>query len=220
MYQESALRRVVALTVALLLFASQTMSSVSARTLTQSRNSAPLQLAQLSSEPPPDWPADIDIDPPVIDHEALGTGVPGQTQEFTAKVIDDRGLAHVLLFHRDSPGIQYQRTEMQQTNQSAEYTALVATALGQQKIEYYIEALDTGGNRVLKGFPFFPLVRQLESAPVSPAPEVASAPQSKFIYVLIGAAVVGLALALSGGGNESTDPQPGTVPLTINVRAP
>ena len=215
------LRRLLASFVAFLLFASQTMSFVSAQTLTSGQHAAPLQLAQLSnSESPPNWPADIDIDPPVIDHEALGTGVPGQTQEFSARVIDDRGLAHVLLFYRDSPGIQYQRVEMVQSNQSTEYTSLVATALGQKKIEYYIEALDTGGNRVLKGFPFFPLIRQLESAPVSPAPEVVSTPQSKFVYVLMGAAVVGLALALSGGNDEPTTPQPGTVPLTINVRTP
>jgi len=171
-----------------------------------------------------DWPAEIDIDPPVIDHEALETGVPGQEQRFSAVVIDDRGLKHVTLYHRDRSGAQYESIVMQSLSDD-EFAVTIDTSVGQKRIEYYIEALDTGGNRVLKGFPFFPLVRQLTPAPGSQTQANGStsgsaSDESKLIYVLLGVAAVGVALALSGRSGGSTTPQPGTVPLTIRVTPP
>jgi len=61
-------------------------------------------------------PADIDIDPPAIDHESLETGVPGQAQRFKALVVDDQGLKHVKLFHRDRSGVQYSSVDMEQVD--------------------------------------------------------------------------------------------------------
>ncbi len=178
-----------------------------------------IRLAQAGSG----WPGEIDIDPPVIDHEALESGVSSETQLFSAIVVDDRGLEHVMLFHRNRSGAQYESVEMQNTNGSNEYTASVDTSLGQTRVEYYIEALDTGGNRVLKGFPFFPLVRELTPQTASVTPEKESAaPESRVIYVLLGVAAVGLALALSNSGDSGNDsgPMPGTVPLNIEVTPP
>jgi len=176
------------------------------------------------------WGSDIDIDPPVIDHEALESGIPGQDQEFKALVIDDQGLKHVWLFHRDRSGAQYASVPMQRVDETSEFVVTIDTALGQNRIEYYIEAVDTGGNRVLKGFPFFPLVRQLSPLAGEPAAPVTEAKNdNKLLYVILGVAAVGVGLALLSGGDDGGNgdggdgpetPEPGTVPLTIVVQPP
>ena len=232
------MHRLLASFLAIVLFGSQVMSqSLYAQTLKRDPldNSVPtIRLVQndparpnpLENNPgiPSNWPGEIDIDPPVIDHEALETGIPGQTQQFSALVIDDRGLTHVALFHRDRSGAQYSRVEMEQVGSTSEYTVSIETSVDQNSIEYYIEALDTGGNRVLKGFPFFPLVRQLEPLPGTTA-EVTetSGPDKRITYVILGVAAVGLAAVLLSGGGGSDDPTvepPGTVPINITVTPP
>ncbi len=218
----------------MVLFGSQVMSqSLYAQTLTADTSVRTIRLAQNdsgtggSTDTNNNWPGEIDIDPPVIDHEALETGIPGQPQQFSAVVIDDRGLSHVVLFHRDRSGAQYQSAEMEQVGNTSEYTAQIETSLGQNSVEYYIEALDIGGNRVLKGFPFFPLVRELDPGPAS-SPQTAETPEpnNRLLYVVLGVAAVGLAALLLGGGDDSVNPepeQPGpgpTVPITITVTPP
>jgi len=167
--------------------------------------------------------ADLDIDPPIIDHEALEVGVAGEAQTFAAVVIDDRGIEYVDLYYRPGRLSDYAKVSMV-SDGNARYVATVATELAQSSIEYYIEAGDTGGNRVLKGFPFFPLVRNLDSPPpVAPVvttttnAEEQSSGSSKLLYVLLGALVVGL-LASSGG--SSSEGGEGQVPLTINISSP
>ncbi len=216
----STLHRLLSSVLAAVLFVSQSMTQVAAQDINTDVNSETTQVTKPVPRTTRDWAADIDIDPPIIDHEAIETGVPGQTQMFLANVIDDRGLTHVLLFYRSSSGTQYKSVSMEKVTGTTEYTTSIPTELGQNKIEYYIEALDTGGNRVLKGFPFFPLVRQLESTTPVQVSEPTDAIQSKVIYVLLGAAAVGLVLALAGGNDDSTPQQPGTTPLTINVTPP
>jgi len=120
---------------------------------------------------------------------------------------------------------------MRQIEGTTEFVVTVDTQADQNRIEYYIEAVDTGGNRVLKGFPFFPLVRQLNrvTEPAPPPPVQAEEPKrnNTFVYVALGvAAVVGVGLALLGGGGDDGGsdpdpmPEPGTVPLTIVVSPP
>jgi len=169
-----------------------------------------IRLAQNATGSASNLPADIDIDPPAIDHESLETGVPGQAQRFKALVVDDRGLKHVKLFHRDRSGVQYSSVDMEQVDSSSEYSVVIETSLGQT------------GNRVLKGFPFFPLVRQLEPAPGTTTQVTeAAAPESRIIYVLLGVAAVGLAIALLSDESDPTPTQPpGTVPLNIIVTPP
>lgn len=221
-------RRGLALFLATTMFTSQSFAQMHGTDLGNSGFSdttvETIRLAQAG----PGWLGEIDIDPPVIDHEALESGRSGDSQDFKAIVVDDRGLKHVMLFHRDRSGAQYESVQMQSVEGSDEYTATVATSLGQTRVEYYIEALDTGGNRVLKGFPFFPLVRELTPPTASVADEKeSSGSQSRVIYVLLGVAAVGLALALAGGGggdgpedDGGPDPTPGTVPLNIEVTPP
>jgi len=165
------------------------------------------------------WSTNIDIDPPVIEHEALKTGVPGEPQEFNAIVIDDRGLESVQLFHRSRPGGDYESVVM--TNEASNFSAIVETQLGQREIQYYIEALDTGGNRVLKGFPFFPLVRPLESVSVNPAGPTDPVPESnnKLIYVLLGIAAIGFLAQMSNDKEPEQAPE-NTRTLEIEVLQP
>jgi len=177
----------------------------------------PVQLAQTDSGSSR-WSSDIDIDPPVIEHEALITGVPGESQVFNAEVFDDRGLESVQLFYRSRPGGDYESVVM--TSEDTTFTATVDTQLGQREIQYYIEALDTGGNRVLKGFPFFPLVRPLESVSVNPASQVNTEPEpnNKVIYVLLGIAAIGLLAAMSS--DKKTGEPENTRTLEIEVLQP
>ena len=77
---------------------------------------------------------------------------------------------------------------------------------------------------MLKGFPFFPLVRQLEPLPGTTAEATeTSGPDKRIIYVILGVAAVGLAAVLLSGGGGSDDPTvepPGTVPINITVTPP
>ena len=80
---------------------------------------------------------------------------------------------------------------------------------------------------MLKGFPFFPLVRQLDPVPESTTQVTEdSGTNRKLIYVLVGVAAVGLAAALLSGGSDSDDPDPEppgtdpTVPINITVTPP
>lgn len=172
-------------------------------------------------------PSALDIDPPVIDHESLETGIAGQLQLFSALVVDDRGIESVVFHYRSVTNSDYQKVPMKPVAGTANFAASIETELGQSKIEYYIEAADTGGNRVLKGFPFFPLVRNLEIAP-SAKPSTAAVTEnntgggeSKWLYVALGALAVGLLVSASSSGDGGTTPEPGEeVPLTINISSP
>lgn len=171
---------------------------------------------------------DIDIDPPVIDHEALEVGVAGEPQVISAIVIDDRGIEYVDLYYRADRSSEYEKINMVRNGES-QYVATVTTLLAQSSIEYYIEAADTGGNRVLKGFPFFPLIRNLDvPAPpptlVTPATttEETGRQRSNLLYVLLGALAVGLLVSASSSADDDGGSGGGgdQVPLTINISSP
>lgn len=175
-------------------------------------------------------PDSIDFDPPVIDHESVADGVAGEPQVFTALVIDDRGIEHVLFYHRRSSNVEYTSLPMSQLANTANYMVSIDTPAEQRYIEYYIEALDTGGNRVLKGFPFYPLVRELD-LPLAPGLATSVAPEQQteqsgksntWLYVVLGALAVGLVAGLSsGGGSSGGEPPVGEgVPLTIVASPP
>lgn len=181
-----------------------------------------LQHAAVAQTQFPD--VDLDIDPPVIDHEALEVGVAGETQLFSALIIDDKGIEYVDLYYRPDRGSDYTKIGMQPSGDTR-YVASVPTELAQSSIEYYIEAADTGGNRVLKGFPFFPLVRNLD-VPAPPAPIITSSTgseaagatgSSRLLYILLGALAVGLLASSGGNGGGGSGEE---VPLTINISSP
>lgn len=166
----------------------------------------------------------IDLEPPLIDHEALISGVSGEVQTFSALVRDERGVESVQFFFRMGTDGDFASIPMRLIPGTSNFVVTIDTSVQHEVIEYYIEARDTGGNRVLKGFPSRPLVRDL-SAPNGAQPGPAAAPQTassnrpSWVYVLLGVAVVGLLLSQgdSGGGGEPSVPM---VPLTITATQP
>lgn len=170
--------------------------------------------------------ADIDIDPPVIDHESLETGVAGELQFFSALVVDDRGVEYVDLYHRKAANTEYLKARMVAVAGTSNYSAALETDPDQTKIEYYIEVADTGGNRVLKGFPFFPLVRNLEAPQAVFVPSKQSSTESatggsRWLYLALGAVAVGLLANALSSGDDGGDSEPeNQVLLTINISSP
>ena len=142
--------------------------------------------------------SEIDVEPPLIEHDAIELGEPGVAQEFTASVVDDRELAEVLLFHRFAGEESFDETPMRRVATSSTYTATVSTEGGDTRsIEYYIQARDEAGNRVIKGYAFSPLVRRMDGgagaavAGSDPVPEARSGSGRRWLYVGLGVLAVG-----------------------------
>lgn len=159
----------------------------------------------------------VDYEPPQLDHEVVDRGVAGESQVFLATVSDDQAIEQVTLFYRFRGDEQYASLPMTPLDQSDNYTATVnTTARDTRNIEYYIEARDASGNRVVQGFVFEPLARVMEPAPlaIGEADESAEAPPEgmsltrKIVYVALGVLVVGgIAAAIdnSSGSNDDND---------------
>lgn len=164
-----------------------------------------------------------DSEPPVIDFEAVSEGYAGDSQVFTATVSDDTNVEVVTLYYRFSEDALYANRIMSPLGSSGIYTTTIETDVapaGTTSIQYYMEALDSAGNRTLQGFAFDPIERELVDTPVAVA-ESASAPVvagmstgRKIVYGVLGLVVVG-AIASSAGGGGGSDPG---VPVTINVQ--
>lgn len=169
-----------------------------------------------------------DTEAPVIELEEIREGIIGQDQVFTALVKDNDKVRDVKLYYRLAGGDRYQSMLMENLASTSYYTASISTTEDDlRNIEYYIQARDEGGNRVVKGFAFDPLVRELveaRSAPV-PQPQVATPAGSggiKVWQVVLGVLAVGAlaGLAAGGGGGSDNPPSQQTVPLTLTISPP
>ena len=171
----------------------------------------------------------VDLEPPLIEHEALPEAEAAERQSFAAQVVDDRELASVRLYWRYAGETGFESEAMRRVSSSSTWVADVPTPPEETRaIEYWIEARDAGGNRTVRGFAFSPLVRRIArpagsvaggdggtSGPARPresrrgvptggAPEPATEARGgrTALWVVLGA--VGLALvvglAASGGG--------------------
>lgn len=164
--------------------------------------------------------ANADFKAPIIEHETLGNGVWGNSEPFEATVVDDQELKSVSLFYRYAGELAFTELVMQPLVSSSSYTASVDTSLSEEPvsaIEYYIRAEDMAGNLVLKGFAFEPLVRELASPDLaSTDTQNIAAPESinsgelqtkkgiNWLYVALGALVLGgIAAGAGGGGSDS-----------------
>lgn len=148
----------------------------------------------------------IDLDPPKIEHSVPAKVVPGTPLKLYAIITDDGGIEQVTVYYRTNQNGDYQSVSM--TNiQGAEYTALLSTAKKQQVVQYYIEMVDVGGNRVLEGSPGSPLVVNAEKK------------SSNILYLVLGAVAVGLLASSAGGSSGSGDTTDSRV-LTINADVP
>lgn len=186
-----------------------------------------------------------DINPPVIEMEAIDSGVAGQDQVFTALVADNDRILDVKLYYRYSGQQAYQNVLMQPLAADTDfYLATLTTEADETRaIEYYVQARDIAGNRVVEGFAFEPLFRTLTAAqtetdsnnadpvataePPPPAQPETSSGGIKLWRIVMGVLVVGAiagAAAASGGGGgnsgNTNTPAPQTVPLTITIGTP
>ena len=171
-----------------------------------------------------------DIEPPMIELEEIKQGVAGEDQVFTALVSDDNGVEDVKLYFRYRGQQAFQTVPMKALGSSAFYVASIETDADETRpIEYYVQALDTLGNREVNGFAFEPLVRVLD-APVETVATATEPPKQqksgglKVWHIVVGVLAAGaLAAAVassSGGGGGGSGPSDEMVPLTITITSP
>lgn len=171
--------------------------------------------------------AQADIDPPKIDMDATDEGILGDRQVFSAVVVDDTGLAKVVLHYRFNSNTNYSAISMEAIGGTDVYTVSLETA-GEDTdlVQYYVEAQDIAGNQTLRGFAFDPLERPLvsadlltEAAPQAGSTAPAMSTSRKVLYGVLGLAVVA-ALAGASGGAGSSGSSGGAgaeIPLTVVV---
>jgi len=173
-----------------------------------------------------------DANPPSIELERIPSGVAGQEQVFTSLVSDDGGIKEVKLFYRYKGQAAFTSLPMEPLGNSAYYAASVRpTETETRAIEYYVQAIDTAGNRQIEGFAFEPITREL-TRPEVPATtttststaETSTASKSgglKFWQIILGVLAVGAIAGAAAGGGGGNDSSPGqTVPLTLTVTSP
>jgi len=184
--------------------------------------------------------SETDSEAPVVELPLVDSGSAADAQVFSATVTDDVGVAEVILYHRLQGENDYLRVPMVQIASTNFYSVTIESPGTEATIiEYYINAADTAGNRVLRGFAFDPLLRVLGgSAPITTADSAAAAPSEsaeaaattptksgtstgrKILYGVLGVLVVGaIAAAASSGGDDDPMPmmpEPQT-PVTVTI---
>jgi hypothetical protein len=171
-----------------------------------------------------------DLVAPEITQETYVQSVaPDSDHTITVKVTDDVGVKQVTLFYRVIGESNYKRRTMQKVGQSDDFLAKVnADEIRSPGIEYYIQAMDLVGNTLLHGYEFSPLsvtidadaaqpdLAESEETPMfEPTTEKEKKGISKWVWIGLGALVVG-AVAAGGGssGGDSAPPPDGDVPTT------
>lgn len=181
--------------------------------------------------------------PPVISLDLVEQGVLGETQVVGASIKEDQSLESVYLQYRFRGEDSYRKIPMKPISGSDIHTASVETAgVDTDALEYYIEAVDTGGNRAIRGFSFDPLVRMLVPAGSVSQSAVAEAGagtgdgavvstsasdiinedkgvSKRVVWGIAGLAMVALLVGLAGssGGDGGGGGGGSTSPVTIEV---
>lgn len=158
-----------------------------------------------------------DFEAPIIEHEENVSGIFGDVESFVATVGDNEGLKSVNLFYRYAGESEFTEITMEPLVQSSYYSASVNTGTrsgNETAIEYYIRAEDTAENVVFKGLPFNPLIRSLvdinntvNSAAADPVEQKSPTKSTSdrkvnWVYVALGALIVGGIAAAAGGGDD------------------
>lgn len=181
-------------------------------------------------------PVAIDIEPPVIDLEETTTGVAGESQVFTALVADNQALKDVKLYYRFNGQGPFASLLMLPLSDSGYYTAKIPTTRSETRaIEYYVQARDQSGNRVVSGYAFDPLVRTL-TPQQQPQPNIVAAPAEppvadntntgsggvKWWHIALGVLAVGAIAGMSGdsGGGGDNNGTGNGVPITLTATPP
>lgn len=146
---------------------------------------------------------ELDLDPPTITHTAPEQFSAGKDLQVDANITDDSGIEEAVVFFRFGQIGNFKSTPLTESA-NGNYTAKLSSAKGQKILQYYIEALDTGGNRVLEGNPSQPLTVNAKN-------------RSNLLYVLLGAVVIGAVAAGAGGGDDGNGG--GANSRTVNITA-
>lgn len=168
-----------------------------------------------------------DITPPTVQHEPdTGKVSASAPYLFTAKVEDDNGVAKVLVFYRAVGTSIFSNAEMKEGKIPGLFMVeLAAKEVQPPGLEYYIQAEDTAGNTLLRGFTFEPLLLTVDDTSALPATADTTKPKgalsgvasNKMLWIGLGALVVG-GIAMSGsggsGGGSSDDGN------TVTIAAP
>lgn len=174
---------------------------------------------------------DADINPPMIQIEAVDQGVQGEVQVFSATVTDDNQIASMNLFYRLGSDADYTSVPMTVVTGTDIYTASVDTADNSNNvIQYYMEAKDLEGNRTVQGFAFDPFERALTQNGASAGnAQAAAIPAAnadtgggtstvrKVVYGLLAVAVIGGLVGASNSSSGGNAADAGEVELTIVV---
>ena len=182
-----------------------------------------------------------DNEPPMLDLEVVETGTAGDSQVFSATVTDNDEVLEVVVYLRIQGTDTYERVPMDPIPGTSFYTVTVDVTTDEATVlEYYMNASDVSGNRVVRGFAFDPLVRILmtpeelaqttepAAAPTTPTPaptppRTGLSTGQKVLFIGLGVLAVGaLAAAASsgGGGSGGGDDMPGggpEIPVLITV---
>jgi len=179
-------------------------------------------------------PVSADIEPPVIELQETPEGIAGESQVFTALVIDDQSLLDVKLYYRYTGQSPFTSVTMQALSDTGFYTATIGTDSEETRaIEYYLQARDQGGNRTVHGYAFDPLIRTLGASLAGDSPlsrteatadnstaESSSGSGVKWWHIALGVLAAGaLAGLVSGSGDDGGGSDP-SVPVTLTVSPP
>ncbi len=193
---------------------------------------AVLALAGATQAEPIAEPAAFDIDPPEIaDIKTPQSREPLQETTINATVTDDVGLQSVALYYRPIGGAEFRNVEMTRGGDDVYFATLPAEAVTAPGVEYFIEAKDTAGNTVLRGYEALPLLISvappagLEAENTGNLGVTQSAPSKKNAKLsywkwIVGAVIVaGIAAAAQGGddGGGAANQDTGTSPDAGNV---
>ncbi|MDO6460214.1 hypothetical protein Q4485_05865 [Granulosicoccaceae sp. 1_MG-2023] len=157
-----------------------------------------------------------DTTPPKVQHEPADNDAPDdQPLQIYATVTDENGVSEVTLFYRNAGEDEYRSQSMQASGNSGIFMAEVPPAeLQPPRLEYYIQAGDTGGNQLLRGFYFEPLSVNVVAGTGAAGAVAAKGDESaatgslksnKWLWIGLGAVALGGLAAAGGGGGGGGD---------------
>jgi len=189
---------------------------------------APLLRAEQLSLPSGDLVA-----PEITQETYVQSVAPGSDHEIMVKVTDDVGVKQVTLYFRHIGQSDYKRRTMQQIGKSDDYLAKVnADEIKSPGIEYYVQAMDLAGNTLLHGYEFSPLSVKIDSAADPGVADSTEQPMfdaetgeekkgiSKWVWIGLGALVVGAAALAGGSSGGDSPPADSTATLSVNADEP
>lgn len=169
----------------------------------------------------------VDVIAPVIEHTAVSSATAGEDVLIEAKVTDNVDVTSVVVFYRFKEGVDFIAVPMGSSGDDEYFVSIPTNADADSELQYYIEAVDSGGTKVTRGLSFDPIIVPLQESQQEPIviteedePEVFQAPtattttaestetvpapapsrsNNRLWYALGGVLVLGLIVGAAGG---------------------